>query len=190
VLLSVYPTDLTTDYHDLAVAVQGLGFLESGITDPLNHFSNTLLEFSALLKHNVRAFYSKSIYPRSLMPNTHRFPQTLTTTDPLLHNLHSLLSYSQTHRAVLKLRDQKQLDLEELSDYLSGVVVERDRLAALATGGVVGPSGMGIGAYLRDRVEALRGGDDDRSRVAKMRKLDVKIKEVSYYRFAHSSSKS
>ena len=40
-------------HHDLAVAVQGLGFLESGITDPLNHFSNTLLEFSALLRHTV-----------------------------------------------------------------------------------------------------------------------------------------
>lgn len=45
--------DLTSDYHDLAVAVQGLGFLESGITDPLNHFSNTLLEFSALLRHKA-----------------------------------------------------------------------------------------------------------------------------------------
>ena len=47
--------DLTADYHDLAVAVQGLGFLESGITDQLNHFSNTLLEFSALLRHTVSA---------------------------------------------------------------------------------------------------------------------------------------
>jgi len=47
--------DLTADYHDLAVAVQGLGFLESGITDQLNHFSNTLLEFSALLRHTVRS---------------------------------------------------------------------------------------------------------------------------------------
>ena len=49
--------DLTADYHDLAVAVQGLGFLESGITDQLNHFSNTLLEFSALLRHTVRRRY-------------------------------------------------------------------------------------------------------------------------------------
>lgn len=48
--------DLTADYHDLAVAVQGLGFLESGITDQLNHFSNTLLEFSALLRHTVRSY--------------------------------------------------------------------------------------------------------------------------------------
>jgi len=45
--------DLTGDYHDLAVAVQGLGFLESGITDQLNHFSNTLLEFSSMLRHVV-----------------------------------------------------------------------------------------------------------------------------------------
>lgn len=49
--------DLTSDYHDLAVAVQGLGFLESGITDPLNHFSNTLLEFSALLRHKVSPIF-------------------------------------------------------------------------------------------------------------------------------------
>ncbi|KIJ27366.1 hypothetical protein M422DRAFT_124682, partial [Sphaerobolus stellatus SS14] len=62
--------DLASDYHDLAVAVQGLGFLESGITDPLNHFANTLLEFSGILRHT-----------------------TQTTTDPYLQQLHSLISY-------------------------------------------------------------------------------------------------
>ncbi|KAH9486522.1 Sorting nexin-4 [Psilocybe cubensis] len=146
--------DLTADYHDLAVAVQGLGFLESGITDPLNHFSNTLLEFSALLRHT-----------------------TQTTTDPLLVHLHSLLTYSHANRAVLKLRDQKQLDFEELSDYLSGVTSERDRLAAVISGHA-GSTGLGLGAYLKDRVDAIRGADDDRSRVEKMRKLDLKIKEL------------
>ncbi|KAJ3524905.1 hypothetical protein NMY22_g10800 [Coprinellus aureogranulatus] len=146
--------DLTADYHDLAVAVQGLGFLESGITDPLNHFSNTLLEFSALLRH-----------------------LTQTTTDPLLLHLHSLLTYSHANRAVLKLRDQKQLDFEELSDYLSGVTSERDRLSAIISGHA-GSSGLGLGAYLKDRVDALRGLDDDRSRVEKMKKLDTKIKEL------------
>ncbi|KAG6817754.1 hypothetical protein H0H87_004545 [Tephrocybe sp. NHM501043] len=146
--------DLTADYHDLAVAVQGLGFLESGITDQLNHFSNTLLEFSALLRHT-----------------------THTTTDPLLLHLHSLLSYSHANRAVLKLRDQKQLDFEELSDYLSGVTAERDRLAAVISGHA-GSTGLGLGAYLKDRVDAIRGADDDRSRVEKMRKLDSRIKEL------------
>jgi len=145
---------MTADYHDLAVAVQGLGFLESGITDPLNHFSNTLLEFSALLRH-----------------------LTQTTTDPLLIHLHSLLTYSHANRAVLKLRDQKQLDLEELTDYLSGVTAERDRLSAIISGHA-GSSGLGIGAYIKDRVDALRGADDDRSRVEKMKKLDAKIKEL------------
>ncbi|KAF9076024.1 lipid binding protein [Rhodocollybia butyracea] len=147
-------SDLTADYHDMAVAVQGLGFLESGITDPLNHFSNTLLEFSALLRHT-----------------------TQTTTDPFLIQLHSLLTYSHANRAVLKLRDQKQLDFEELSDYLSGVSSERDRLAAIISGHA-GSSGLGLGSYLKDRVDAIRGADDDRSRVEKMKKLDVKIKEL------------
>jgi sorting nexin-4 len=79
---------------------------------------------------------------------------------------------------VLKLRDQKQLDFEELSDYLSGVTSERDRLAAVISGHA-GSAGLGIGAYLKDRVDAIRGADDDRSRVEKMRKLDSKIKEVA-----------
>ncbi|KZS95864.1 lipid binding protein [Sistotremastrum niveocremeum HHB9708] len=146
--------DLTSDYHDLAVAVQGLGFLESGITDPLNHFSNTLLEFSSIM--------------RNCNDNT---------TEPFLNHLHSLLQYSHTNRAVLKLRDQKQLDFEELSAYLSSVVEERDRLAAIVSGRA-GSSGLGLGSYIRDRVDALRGADDDRSRVEKMRKLDIKIKEL------------
>jgi len=138
----------------MALAVQGLGFLESGITEPLNHFSNTFLEFSALFKNN-----------------------TTNNTDPFLQHVHSLLAYSQTHRAVLKLRDQKQLDLEELTEYLSGVVIERDRLSSVIAGRP-GTSSLGIGAYLRDRVDAIRGADDDRTRVEKMRKLDLKIKEL------------
>ncbi|CUA69670.1 Sorting nexin-4 [Rhizoctonia solani] len=145
--------DMAADYHDLAVAVQGLGFLESGITDPLNHFSNTLLEFSALLKHNAHD-----------------------TTDPLLSHLHSLHQYAQTQRAVLRLRDQKQLDFEELSDYLSGVTAERDRLSALISGRA--GTRAGLGQFLREKVDALRGADDDRSRVERMDKLDKKIKEL------------
>jgi sorting nexin-4 len=78
---------------------------------------------------------------------------------------------------VLKLRDQKQLDYEELSDYLSGVTGERERLAAVISGHA-GSSGLGLSAYLKDKMDALRGADDDKSRVEKMKKLDAKIKEV------------
>lgn len=76
------------------------------------------------------------------------------------------------------------MDFEELSDYLSNVTNERDHLSAVI-GGHAGSTGLGIGAYLRDRVDALRGADDDRSRVEKMRKLDTKIKEVTIT-FSHS----
>ena len=91
--------------------------------------------------------------------------------------MHSILQYSHANRAVLKLRDQKQMDFEELSDYLSGLNNEHDRLHAVISGRA-GSTGLGLGAYLKDRVDALRGADDDRSRVEKMRKLEGKIKEV------------
>ncbi|KAF9786172.1 lipid binding protein [Thelephora terrestris] len=146
--------DLTGDYHDLAVAVQGLGFLESGITDQLNHFSNTLLEFSSMLRHVTR-----------------------NGTDPFLVHLHSLLIYSHANRTILKLRDQKQMDFEENTVYLSNLTNERDRLSAVISGHA-GSTGLGIGSYLREKVDALRGADDDRSRVEKMRKLDTRIKEL------------
>ena len=92
-------------------------------------------------------------------------------------HLHSLLLYSHANRAVLKLRDQKQMDFEELTDYLSNATNERDRLSAVISGHA-GSTGLGIGSYLREKVDALRGADDDRSRVEKMRKLDARIKEV------------
>ncbi len=39
---------------DMAAAYQGLGYLESGITEPLNRFAEKMLDFSDLLKHMVR----------------------------------------------------------------------------------------------------------------------------------------
>lgn len=87
------------------------------------------------------------------------------------------MAYSRANKAVLKLRDQKQLDFEELSNYLSGVTLERERLAAVISGRA-GSTGLGIGSYLRDRVDAIRGADDDRNRVERMKKLEKKIKEV------------
>lgn len=103
--------------------------------------------------------------------------QTQTTSDPFLVHLHSLLQFSHANRAVLKLRDQKQMDFEDLSEYLSNLTAERDRLDAVIHGRA-GSTGLGLGAYLKDRVDALRGADDDRSRVEKMGKLEGKIKEL------------
>ncbi|GAA5918476.1 hypothetical protein JCM1841_003988 [Sporobolomyces salmonicolor] len=141
--------DLSGDYEDLAVSVQGLGYLESGITEPLMRFERALVEFGESVKDHSAA-----------------------SSEGFLEHLHSLLSYSHAFKAVLKLRDQKQLDFEELSTYLSNVVMERERLA----GGY--GYGMGIGNYFKEKMEGLRGGETDMSRVARLGRLDAKIKEL------------
>ncbi|CAD6912020.1 unnamed protein product [Tilletia controversa] len=152
-------SDLASDYEELAAAFEGLGSLESGITDPLNRFASTLLEFAKL---------QRNVSERS--------------TDTMLSQMHSMLGYTASHKAVLKLRDQKQIDFEELVDYLSGVVAERDRLASLASpyGAGHGQGGVrsGITGFLRDRVDSLRGVDEERTRVERMQRLDGRIQEL------------
>ena len=152
----------------MAAAYQGLGYLESGITEPLTRFAEKMLDFSALLKHAVCQL-SSSVDNQLTVQNA-------ITTEPFLIATHNLIAHAQAHRAVIKLRDQKQLDFEELSAYLSAIVSERDRLAALQTGHSGAP--VGLTTYLRDQVDKLRGTDDIHTRRERMRKLDIKIKEV------------
>ncbi|PLW27262.1 hypothetical protein PCASD_23964 [Puccinia coronata f. sp. avenae] len=149
-LVYIIALDLASDYEDLAASIQGLGFLESGITDPLSRFESALLDYSIGL--------------RDL--NT-------TTTTPMLSKLVSLINYSDSFRNVLKLRDQKQLDFEDLSSYLSNLTTERDRIAAgFATT-------VGISSYLKEKLEFIRSGaETDTSREAKIHKLDCKIKDL------------
>lgn len=141
--------DLSTDYDSFSTAIQSLAHLESGITEPLAKFEYSLYEFSSTLRNVAEA-----------------------TLDPFLDHLTSLLSYSASFRTVLKLRDQKHLDFEELSAYLSTLSVERDRLAAGMS------AGQGIGSYLKTRVDALRGQDQQYGRESRIVKLEAKIKEV------------
>lgn len=81
--------------------------------------------------------------------------------------------YAHTFRVLLKLRDQKQLDFEELSAYLSNLVTERDRLSNGHSGG------QGLTSYFKDKVEAFRGHDADILRQEKIRKLDKKIEDMT-----------
>lgn len=45
--------DLAEDYNDFATSIKALGYLESGITDPLNRFADRMVEFSTVLRHVV-----------------------------------------------------------------------------------------------------------------------------------------
>ena len=166
----------------MAAAYQTLGYLESGITEPLNRFAEKMLDFAALLRHTVRLFHLLlSCHPSFFILLQRGSQQSLmkqngSTTEPFLHSTHALLAHSSSHRGVIKLRDQKQLDFEELSAYLSAVVSERDRLAALQSGHSAAP--VGLGTYLRDQVDRIRGTDDIHTRRERMRKMDGKITEV------------
>ncbi|GAA5827166.1 hypothetical protein JCM11251_001149 [Rhodosporidiobolus azoricus] len=144
-------SDLSGDYEDLAVSVQGLGYLESGITEPLMRFERALVDFGQNVKdHSASA------------------------SEVFLDHVHALLAYSHAFKTVLKLRDQKQLDFEELSGYLSGVVTERERLVS-GSGGY----GMGLGGYFKEKLEGFRAGaETDMSREARIGRLDAKIKEL------------
>lgn len=193
--LGLESLDLASDYEELANAIEGLGYLESGITDPLNRYAATANEWARIMRNTVRwerraraCFIVRCLqtltfmFPPTLPPSP-LTPQTGRSTEELQSHLHAILSYSSTHRSVLKLRDQKQLDFEELTDYLSSVVSERDRLASLSSphghghghGGVRGP---GLTGFLKDRVDALRGVDEERTRVERMARLDGRIAEL------------
>lgn len=101
----------------------------------------------------------------------------------MLWQMQAMLAYARAHKSVLKLRDTKQVDFEELTDYLSGVVSERDRLASLSSPygaghGHGGVRGAGISGYIKDKVDHLRGVDEERTRVGRMQRLDGKIGEL------------
>ncbi|GAA6018180.1 hypothetical protein JCM11491_005622 [Sporobolomyces phaffii] len=145
--------DLSNDYDDLAASVQGLGYLESGITDPLMRFERSVMDLTHALRDD-----------------------SCHASSDFVEHVHSLLGYSHAFHGVLKQRDQKQLDFEELSTYLSNVVTERDRLA----GGYA--YGMGLGSYFKEKLEGLKGGatgsDGDMTKAARLDRLDAKIKEL------------
>ncbi|GAA5849754.1 hypothetical protein JCM3766R1_000251 [Sporobolomyces carnicolor] len=149
--------DLANDYEEFANSVQGLGYLESGMTEPLMRFERSLVDVSSALKRHQS-----------------------TTGQDFLEHVHALVAYGATFRQVLKLRDQKQLDFEELSTYLSNVVTERDRFQ----GGH--GYGMGLTSYFKEKLEGLKGqvsatvnhDSADMTKAARLQRLDNKIKEL------------
>lgn len=66
--------DLSADYQDMAAAYQGLGYLESGITEPLNRFAEKMLDFSTLLKHQVRSTVESGLEVTCYQPHSSGLP--------------------------------------------------------------------------------------------------------------------
>jgi sorting nexin-4 len=83
------------------------------------------------------------------------------------------MAYYHSIKGVLKLRDQKQLDYEELSDYLQASIEERDktrhnqRIDTSMTG------------YITGKINEARGADADKIKREKVLKLDERVREVN-----------
>ena len=78
----------------------------------------------------------------------------------------------------MKLRDQKQLDFEELSDYLQQTIAERERTLHPRPGD---NSAYNITGYFTGKINEVRGADADKIKREKVLRLDDRIREVKYH---------
>ncbi|KAF9191586.1 intercellular trafficking and secretion [Haplosporangium sp. Z 27] len=143
--------ELEVDYREFGGAVAGLGNLETGITEPLHRFAHTVASYATILNE-------------------------LSTREDaeFLSELHECLAYCNSVKSVLKLRDQKQLDFEELSDYLQQQTAERQRLVS---NGRLGGSAS-IGGFFQQKMDEIKGVDQERAKQDKLKRVEGKIKEL------------
>ncbi|GAN06436.1 lipid binding protein [Mucor ambiguus] len=168
--------DLQNDYTNFANSIQGLSALETNITNSLYQFAETSKAYSKAMKD-----------------------MTEVEEVQFLNEIHELLAYCHAAKVrynwvgiasavltlceqdVLKARDQKQLDFEELSVYLHQTVQLRDRTQhpgrkyndrGMAAGGLY------ISDYVTDKLNEVRGVNMERARREKLSKLELRVKEL------------
>lgn len=85
-------------------------------------------------------------------------------------SLRDLQNYVTCIKALLKLREQKQLDQEALIDYLNKAVSEKQSII----------SGSGSKNFFRARIEDVRGIDHQNAKAERLKKLDIKIEHLTH----------
>ena len=143
--------DIETDLMDLATQFLKLVNLEPGVQQPLHNFAQGVEE-SARLLNGLKEH----------------------TDQNYLGSLRDMEAYIVAVKALLKLREQKQLDFEGLTEYLNKAVYDRDMLAS-AHGSV----GSGPGGFIRSKIEDVRGVDHEQSRRERVRKLELQIDRLT-----------
>ncbi|KAK3827647.1 MAG: hypothetical protein J3Q66DRAFT_276193 [Benniella sp.] len=140
--------ELEVDYREFGGAITSLGNLETGITGPLHRFGHTVSNFSNILRE-------------------------LTTREEaeFLSELHECLAYCNSVKNVLKLRDQKQLDFEVLSDLRQQAESERDRLMS---NGRLGGSAS-LGGFFQQKFDELKGVNQEQAKADKIKAVEGKI---------------
>jgi sorting nexin-4 len=147
-------SDLEADYKDLATNMRKLTPLEPAIEAPLHTFAASVEDTSngwkALKDHTDQNY---------------------------LGSLRDMDAYISSVKSLLKTREQKQLDFEGLTEYLSKASSDRDTLAshnAYNSGSSINPA-----TFIRNKMEDMRGVDHETARRDRARKLDLKIEELN-----------
>ena len=153
--------DLETDLKDLAEQFQKLITLEPGVEPAVHAFAASVEDTATGLK--------------KLKDHTDQ---------DYLSSLRDMVAYSAALKTLLKAREQKQLDYEQLTEYLSKSTADRDLLAAGHHGYATGPfSGGGAlggaGGFIRSKLEDVRGVDHEQARRDRLRKLELRVEELT-----------
>ena len=144
--------DLEIDYMDLSTQFTRLINLEPGVEGPVHAFAQgveqTAKGMGGLKEHTDQNYLS---------------------------SLRDMEAYIVAIKSLLKSREQKQLDFEGLTEYLTKAVYDRDTLASSHSAtGLGGPSG-----FIRSKIEDVRGVDHERSRRERVRKLEMQIERLT-----------
>ncbi|KAK7418252.1 intercellular trafficking and secretion [Neonectria punicea] len=144
-------SDLEADLHDLAEQFQKLIPLEPNVEPSIHAFAASIEDTAADLRK------LKDV-----------------TDQDYLGSLRDMQAYSIALKQLLKAREQKQLDYEQLTEYLNKSTTERD---TLQTGH---GAGSGAGGFFRAKMEDVRGVDHEQARRERARKLELRVEELTH----------
>ncbi|KAF7723211.1 intercellular trafficking and secretion [Apophysomyces ossiformis] len=142
--------ELCRDYDEFANSIRGLAQLETTLEEPLVKFATGVDRYSS----NMRTM--------------------LTHDSNWISEIHDYLAYYNVLKGVLKLRDQKQLDFEELSDYQQYTLKERERTLYPRAS----DKGYNIAGFFTGKINEVRGADVDKIKREKVLRLDERIREL------------
>ncbi|KAJ2783814.1 intercellular trafficking and secretion [Coemansia javaensis] len=143
--------DLQHAYEELGSGLVDLGDIETGMTMALVEAGN--------------AFKAHHVALRRLAEQTE---------DLFLGEVEEYISYCEAYLEMLRVRDQKQAEYEDLTEFLQQSAAERDRLTNYQ-------SAVGVTAvanFIRGKVRDLRGVDPAVSRQQRIERLTARIAEL------------
>ncbi|KAJ2709302.1 intercellular trafficking and secretion [Coemansia spiralis] len=143
--------DLQQAYEELGTGMVDLGDIETGMTLALVEAGN------ALKAHHVAL--------RQLAEQTE---------DLFLGEVEEYISYCEAYLEMLRQRDQRQAELEDLTGFLQQSAAERDRLTNYQSAAGV----TAVANFIKGKVRDLRGVDPAVSRQQRIERLAARIVEL------------